>query len=86
MRSRVRTYPPLLQFLVTFAFLGFVAASVLGYAKHSLLPFTVTSAVAGLFVISVLPRVLLESAPDAELDELTELYVSRGLSPGWRWC
>ena len=27
-------------------------------------------------------RVQLETAPDAELDELTELYVSRGLSPG----
>ncbi|MGD0704353.1 MAG: VIT1/CCC1 transporter family protein [Trebonia sp.] len=27
-------------------------------------------------------RVLLETAPDAELDELTELYVSRGLSAG----
>jgi VIT1/CCC1 family predicted Fe2+/Mn2+ transporter len=27
-------------------------------------------------------RILLETAPDAELDELTELYVSRGLSPG----
>jgi VIT1/CCC1 family predicted Fe2+/Mn2+ transporter len=27
-------------------------------------------------------RVQLEAAPDAELDELTELYVSRGLSPG----
>ena len=27
-------------------------------------------------------RVRLETAPDAELDELTELYVSRGLSPG----
>jgi vacuolar iron transporter family protein len=27
-------------------------------------------------------RVLLETAPDAELDELTKLYVSRGLSPG----
>jgi vacuolar iron transporter family protein len=27
-------------------------------------------------------RVLIETAPDAELDELTELYVSRGLSPG----
>ena len=27
-------------------------------------------------------RVLLETAPDAELDELTQLYVSRGLSPG----
>jgi vacuolar iron transporter family protein len=27
-------------------------------------------------------RLLLEGAPDAELDELTELYVSRGLSPG----
>jgi vacuolar iron transporter family protein len=27
-------------------------------------------------------RALLDSAPDAELDELTELYVSRGLSPG----
>jgi VIT1/CCC1 family predicted Fe2+/Mn2+ transporter len=27
-------------------------------------------------------RVQLETAPDAELDELTQLYVSRGLSPG----
>ena len=27
-------------------------------------------------------RALLETAPDAELDELTGLYVSRGLSPG----
>jgi vacuolar iron transporter family protein len=27
-------------------------------------------------------RMLLETAPDAELDELTGLYVSRGLSPG----
>jgi len=27
-------------------------------------------------------RVLLDTAPDAELDELTQLYVSRGLSPG----
>ena len=27
-------------------------------------------------------RLQLETAPDAELDELTELYVSRGLSPG----
>ena len=27
-------------------------------------------------------RVQIESAPDAELDELTQLYVSRGLSPG----
>jgi vacuolar iron transporter family protein len=27
-------------------------------------------------------RVQLETTPDAELDELTELYVSRGLSPG----
>jgi VIT1/CCC1 family predicted Fe2+/Mn2+ transporter len=27
-------------------------------------------------------RALLETAPEAELDELTDLYVSRGLSPG----
>src|SRR6516164_9305035 len=27
-------------------------------------------------------RVLIETAPDEELDELTQLYVSRGLSPG----
>jgi vacuolar iron transporter family protein len=27
-------------------------------------------------------QALLETAPDAELDELTELYVARGLSPG----
>ena len=58
-RSRVSTYPPLLQFLVTFAFLGFAAASVLAYATHSLLPFTVTSiVVAGLFLISVLPTAI----------------------------
>jgi len=30
----------------------------------------------------VAERALLETAPDAELDELTSLYVSRGLSPG----
>jgi hypothetical protein len=58
-RSRISTYPPLLQFLVTVAFLGFSAASVLAYATHSLLPFTVTSiVVAGLFAISVLPVVI----------------------------
>jgi VIT1/CCC1 family predicted Fe2+/Mn2+ transporter len=27
-------------------------------------------------------KALIENAPEAELDELTELYVSRGLSPG----
>jgi vacuolar iron transporter family protein len=27
-------------------------------------------------------RARLETSPDAELDELTKLYVSRGLSPG----
>jgi hypothetical protein len=58
-RSRVATYPALLQFLVTIAFLGFAAACVLAYATHSLLPFTVTSiVVAGMFVISVLPVVI----------------------------
>jgi hypothetical protein len=57
--SRAGTYPPLLQFLVTVAFLGFAAACVLAYATHSLLPFTVTSmVVAGLFVIVVLPVVV----------------------------
>jgi hypothetical protein len=55
-RSRVGTYPPLLSFLVAVGFLGFVSASVLAYATHSLLPFAVTSiVVAGLFVTSVLP-------------------------------
>lgn len=58
-RSRAGTYPPLLKFLVTVAFLGFLAASVLAYATHSLLPFVVTSSVvAGLYVISVLPVVI----------------------------
>ncbi len=59
MRFRAGTYPPLLQFLVIVAFLGFAAACILAYATHSLLPFTVTSmVVAGLFVISVLPVVI----------------------------
>lgn len=55
-RSRVGTYPPLLRFLAAVGFLGFLSASVLAYATHSLLPFTIASiVVAGLFVISVLP-------------------------------
>jgi hypothetical protein len=58
-RFRAGTYPPLLQFLVTIAFLGFAAACVLAYATHSLLPFTVTCiVVAGLFLILVLPVVI----------------------------
>jgi hypothetical protein len=55
-RSRVGAYPPLLRFLAAVGFLGFLSASVLAFATHSLLPFTITSiVVAGLFVISVLP-------------------------------
>lgn len=57
--SRVGAYPPLLRFLVAIGFLGFLSASVLAYATHSLLPFTITSiVVAGLFVISVLPAMM----------------------------
>jgi len=53
------TYPPLLTFLATVAFLGFAAACVVAYARDSLAPFTITSIVlAGLFLISVLPVVL----------------------------
>jgi hypothetical protein len=58
-RSGGGTYPPLLKFLATVAFLGFVAAAVVAYARDSLVPFTITSIVlAGLFLISVLPVVI----------------------------
>src|SRR5690349_8938551 len=58
-RSGGGTYPPLLKFLATIAFLGFAAACVVAYASDSLVPFTITSIVlAGLFLISVLPVVI----------------------------
>ena len=58
-RSGGGTYPPLLKFLATVAFLGFTAACVVAYARDSLVPFTITSIVlAGLFLISVLPVVI----------------------------
>jgi hypothetical protein len=58
-RSGGGTYPPLLKFLATIAFLGFAAACVVAYARDSLAPFTITSIVlAGLFLISVLPVVI----------------------------
>ena len=58
-RSGGGTYPPLLKFLATIAFLGFAAACVVAYARDSLVPFTIASIVlAGLFVISVLPVVI----------------------------
>jgi len=58
-RSGGGTYPPLLKFLAIVAFLGFAAASVMAYARDSLVPFTITSIVlAGLFLISVLPVVI----------------------------
>jgi hypothetical protein len=58
-RSGGGTYPPLLKFLATIAFLGFAAACVVAYARDSLVPFTITSIVlAGLFLISVLPVVI----------------------------
>jgi hypothetical protein len=58
-RSGGGTYPPLLKFLATVAFLGFAAACVVAYARDSLVPFTITSIVlAGLFLISVLPVVI----------------------------
>ena len=58
-RSGGGTYPPLLKFLATIAFLGFAAACVVAYARDSLVPFTIASIVlAGLFLISVLPVVI----------------------------
>ena len=58
-RSGGGTYPPLLKFLATIAFLGFAAASVAAYARDSLVPVTIISIVlAGLFLISVLPVVI----------------------------
>ena len=58
-RSGGGTYPPLLKFLATIAFLGFAAACVVAYARDSLVPFTITSIMlAGLFLISVLPVVI----------------------------
>lgn len=58
-RSGGGTYPPLLKFLATIAFLGFAAACVVAYARDSLMPFTIASIVlAGLFLISVLPVVI----------------------------
>jgi hypothetical protein len=58
-RSGGGTYPPLLKFLTTIAFLGFAAACVVAYARDSLVPFTIASIVlAGLFLISVLPVVI----------------------------
>jgi len=59
MRSGGGTYPPLLKFLATVAFLGFAAACVVAYARDSLVPFAIASIVlAGLFLISVLPVVI----------------------------
>src|SRR5690349_15172345 len=58
-RSGGGMYPPLLKFLGIVAFLGFVAASVVAYARDSLVPFTITSIVlAGLFLLSILPVVI----------------------------
>jgi len=58
-RSGGGTYPPLLKFLATIAFLGFAAACVVAYARDSLAPFAITSIVlAGLFLIAVLPVVI----------------------------
>ena len=58
-RSGGGTYPPLLKFLAIVAFLGFAAASVVAYARDSLVPFTIASIMlAGLFLISVLPVVI----------------------------
>src|SRR6266516_6924020 len=58
-RSGGGTYPPLLKFLATIAFLGFAAACVVAYARDSLVPFAIASIVlAGLFLISVLPVVI----------------------------
>src|SRR5213083_560386 len=58
-RSGGGTYPSLLKFLTTIAFLGFAAACVVAFARDSLVPFTITSIVlAGVFLIVLLPVVI----------------------------
>ena len=65
--------------LVFAGFAGLVAGTLaMGAVEYSTLRAERDQQVAQLTA----ERVRLETAPDAELDELTELYVSRGLSPG----
>jgi hypothetical protein len=83
-RSGGGTYPPLLKFLATIAFLGFAAASVVAYARDSLTPFTITSIVlAGLFLISVLPVVIpaIWAGEGPRTAAQTILYVMLGGQP-----
>jgi hypothetical protein len=77
-------YPPLLKFLGIVAFLGFVAASVVAYARDSLAPFTITSLVlAGLFLLSVLPVVIpaIWAGEDHRRAAQAILYVMLGGQP-----
>jgi len=83
-RSGGRTYPPLLKFLAIVAFLGFVAASVVAYARDSLVPFAITSIVlAGLFLLSVLPVVIpaIWAGKDHRRAAQAILYVMLGGQP-----
>jgi hypothetical protein len=83
-RSGGGMYPPLLKFLGIVAFLGFVAASVVAYARDSLVPFTITSIVlAGLFLLSVLPVVIpaIWAGEDHRRAAQAILYVMLGGQP-----
>jgi hypothetical protein len=83
-RSGGGTYPPLLKFLATIAFLGFAAACVVAYARDSLVPFTIASIVlAGLFLISVLPVVIpaIWAGEDPRRAAQAILYVMLGGQP-----
>jgi hypothetical protein len=83
-RSGGGMYPPLLKFLGIVTFLGFVAASVVAYARDSLVPFTITSIVlAGLFLLSVLPVVIpaIWAGEDHRRAAQAILYVMLGGQP-----
>ena len=83
-RSGGGTYAPLLKFLATVAFLGFVAATVMAYARDSLVPFTITSIMlAGLFLLSILPVVIpaIWAGEDHRRAAQAILYVMLGGQP-----
>jgi vacuolar iron transporter family protein len=65
--------------LIFAGFVGLMAGTVaMGTVEYSKLRAECDQQMARL----TMERVRLETAPDAELDELTELYVARGVSPG----
>ena len=83
-RSGGGKYPPLLKFLGIVAFLGFVAASVVAYARDSLVPFTIASIVlAGLFLLSILPVMIpaIWAGEDHRRAAQAILYVMLGGQP-----